>query len=215
MSTPTCRVRPELESFTAPQLTGISVLYYIFRHHADPVEPDCSQNSTSHLHRRLRDRLDNFHVRVRFLLALSLLAATNASVDSFAQAGATTAQQMYAFRFMVGFFESAFSPIIIFLLGSWYTKTELAKRGMLMQALTHVAIASSPRHQWQSGTSQDSLDRRPVVCCARSPDDRSSLTRYPLPQIGFLQAGVYASLDGHLGVAGWRWLYISTLMEFS
>lgn len=29
---------------------------------------------------------------------------------------------------MIGFFESAFSPIIIFLLGSWYTKTELAKR---------------------------------------------------------------------------------------
>lgn len=30
---------------------------------------------------------------------------------------------------------------------------------------------------------------------------------------GFLQAGIYASLDGHLGLAGWRWLYISKPSE--
>lgn len=76
---------------------------------------------------------------------------------------------MYGFRFMIGFFESAFSPIIIFLLGSWYTKTELAKRVAIWHITGFFGQATS----------------------------------------GFLQAGVYASLDGHLGVAGWRWLYIS------
>ncbi|KAF7295869.1 MFS general substrate transporter [Mycena chlorophos] len=50
------------------------------------------------------------------------------TVFTFAQAGARTSTHMYLFRFMVGLFESAFSPVIIFLLGSWYTKPELAKR---------------------------------------------------------------------------------------
>ncbi|KAF7187813.1 MFS transporter PfmaC [Pseudocercospora fuligena] len=76
---------------------------------------------------------------------------------------------MYAFRFMVGFFESAFSPIIIFLLGSWYTKTELAKRVAIWHITGFFGQATS----------------------------------------GFLQAGVYASLNGHLGLPGWRWLYIN------
>ncbi|KAJ7647854.1 MFS general substrate transporter [Roridomyces roridus] len=49
-------------------------------------------------------------------------------IFTFAQAGARSYQEMYFFRFMVGFFESAFSPVIIFLLGSWYSKAELAKR---------------------------------------------------------------------------------------
>ena len=76
---------------------------------------------------------------------------------------------MYVFRFMVGFFESAFSPIIIFLLGSWYTKTELAKRVAVWHITGFFGQATS----------------------------------------GFLQAGIHASLDGHLGLAGWRWLFIS------
>ncbi|KAJ7612103.1 hypothetical protein FB45DRAFT_307091 [Roridomyces roridus] len=35
---------------------------------------------------------------------------------------------MNFFRFMVGFFESAFTPVIVFVFGSWYNKAELAKR---------------------------------------------------------------------------------------
>jgi ACS family pantothenate transporter-like MFS transporter len=76
---------------------------------------------------------------------------------------------MYAFRFMIGLFESGFSPIIIFLLGSWYTKPELAKRIAIWHITGFFGSATS----------------------------------------GFLQAGVYASLNGRLGLAGWRWLYIS------
>jgi ACS family pantothenate transporter-like MFS transporter len=34
----------------------------------------------------------------------------------------------YAFRFFIAFFEAAFQPVSFFLLGSWYTKPELAKR---------------------------------------------------------------------------------------
>jgi ACS family pantothenate transporter-like MFS transporter len=75
---------------------------------------------------------------------------------------------MYAFRFMIGFFESGFSPIIIFLLGAWYTKTELAKRTAIWHMVSFFGSATS----------------------------------------GFLQAAIYASLDGALGLAGWRWMYI-------
>ncbi|KAJ6553524.1 pantothenate transporter liz1 [Mycena vulgaris] len=73
-------------------------------------------------------------------------------VWTFAQAGAQNSQQMYVFRFMVGLFESAFFPCLLYLMGSWYTKTELAKR----LAIFHLT----------------------------------------------------GNLDGHAGLAGWRWLYI-------
>ncbi|KAH7014107.1 pantothenate transporter liz1 [Microdochium trichocladiopsis] len=87
---------------------------------------------------------------------------------TFAQAAATSSNQMYAFRFMVGFFESGFSPIIIFLLGSWYNKAELAKR----MAIWHITGF------FGSATS------------------------------GFLQAAIHQTLNGRLGLAGWRWMYI-------
>ncbi|KAJ7056785.1 pantothenate transporter liz1 [Mycena amicta] len=89
-------------------------------------------------------------------------------VWTFAQAGATSSQQMYAFRFMVGLFESAFFPCLLYLMGSWYTKTELAKRLAIFHLTGSVGTAMS----------------------------------------GYLQAAVYNNLDGHAGLAGWRWLYI-------
>ncbi|KAJ6606038.1 MFS general substrate transporter [Mycena vulgaris] len=90
------------------------------------------------------------------------------TIFTFAQAGAKNPQQMYFFRFMVGFFESAFSPVIIFLLGSWYSKSELAKRIAIWHLTGFVGQACS----------------------------------------GFMQAAIYKTLDGHAGLAGWRWLYI-------
>ncbi|KAM0551198.1 hypothetical protein ACHAPJ_008540 [Fusarium lateritium] len=49
-------------------------------------------------------------------------------IFTFAQAGTKSVGQLYAFRFLVGFFESSFFPVLLYILGSWYTKTELAKR---------------------------------------------------------------------------------------
>ncbi|KXH65662.1 pantothenate transporter liz1 [Colletotrichum salicis] len=49
-------------------------------------------------------------------------------VFTFAQAGTQNVGQLYAFRFLVGFFESSFFPVLLYVFGSWYTKTELAKR---------------------------------------------------------------------------------------
>ncbi|KAJ7352251.1 pantothenate transporter liz1 [Mycena albidolilacea] len=89
-------------------------------------------------------------------------------VWTFAQAGAKNSQQMYVFRFMVGLFESAFFPVILYLLGSWYTMTELAKRAAIFELSGSVGSATA----------------------------------------GYLQAAVYTNLDGHAGLAGWRWLYI-------
>ena len=47
---------------------------------------------------------------------------------TIAQAGAKTTEAMYGLRFAIGILESAFFPVGLFLLGSWYTPTELAKR---------------------------------------------------------------------------------------
>lgn len=44
---------------------------------------------------------------------------------TFAQAGMSSYNQLYAFRFLVGFFESSWFPCMLFVMGSWYTKTEL------------------------------------------------------------------------------------------
>ncbi|KAK3385168.1 pantothenate transporter liz1 [Podospora didyma] len=53
---------------------------------------------------------------------------------TFAQAGLRNTDQLYAFRFLVGLFESSFSPVMIYVMGSWYTHTELAKRITIFQA---------------------------------------------------------------------------------
>lgn len=39
---------------------------------------------------------------------------------TFAQAGTHSVRQLYAFRFLVGLFESSFFPCMLFILGSWY-----------------------------------------------------------------------------------------------
>ncbi|KAI5474147.1 Pantothenate transporter Liz1, partial [Pseudohyphozyma bogoriensis] len=89
-------------------------------------------------------------------------------VFTFAQAGATTVRQMYAFRWMIGMFEASYVPVTLVVMASWYTKAELGKRVSLWYLAGNVGSASS----------------------------------------GFLQAAIYKTLDGHLGMAGWRWLYI-------
>lgn len=70
---------------------------------------------------------------------------------------------------MIGLFEAGFSPIIIFLIGSWYTKAELAKRITIWHITGSLGLATS----------------------------------------GFLQAAIHHSLNGRLGLPGWRWMYIS------
>ncbi|KAK6906823.1 hypothetical protein I203_100810 [Kwoniella mangroviensis CBS 8507] len=44
--------------------------------------------------------------------------------------------QLCFIRFMVGLFESAYYPGLLFLIGSWYTKDELGKRSNIFQAAT-------------------------------------------------------------------------------
>ncbi|KAL4811632.1 major facilitator superfamily domain-containing protein [Aspergillus spinulosporus] len=60
---------------------------------------------------------------------------------TFAQAGLQSVSELYAFRFLVGFFESSFFPSLLYLLGSWYTKTELAKRVALFHMTAPLGTA--------------------------------------------------------------------------
>ncbi|KAL4749656.1 hypothetical protein BDW72DRAFT_204627 [Aspergillus terricola var. indicus] len=60
---------------------------------------------------------------------------------TFAQAGLQSVPELYAFRFLVGFFKSSFSPSLLYLLGSWYTKTELAKRVALFHMTAPLGTA--------------------------------------------------------------------------
>lgn len=49
---------------------------------------------------------------------------------------AHSATHLYVIRFFVGLFESGYYPGLLFLIGSWYTKDELAKRSNIFQAAT-------------------------------------------------------------------------------
>ncbi|WVQ79171.1 hypothetical protein IAT38_001267 [Cryptococcus sp. DSM 104549] len=62
---------------------------------------------------------------------------------TFAQAGAKNTSTMYGLRFMVGVTESAFFPVGLYLLGSWYTPTELAKRTAIFHFTAPAGVAFS------------------------------------------------------------------------
>ncbi|KAL4948204.1 major facilitator superfamily domain-containing protein [Aspergillus filifer] len=63
------------------------------------------------------------------------------SAFTFAQAGSHDVPELYAFRFLVGFFESSFFLSLLYLLGSWYTKVELAKRVALFHMTAPLGTA--------------------------------------------------------------------------
>ncbi|PQE06288.1 Pantothenate transporter liz1 protein [Rutstroemia sp. NJR-2017a BBW] len=90
------------------------------------------------------------------------------SVLTFCSAAVTSTSQLYALRFLIGLCEGAFFPCIVYVIGSWYTRVERAKRMTLFYCTATLAAMFS----------------------------------------GYLQAAAYDNLDGHLGRAGWQWLFI-------
>lgn len=50
------------------------------------------------------------------------------SIMTFCSSAVKTAPQLYAVRFFVGLCESAYFPTVVYMVGSWYTKTERGKR---------------------------------------------------------------------------------------
>ncbi|CAI7579065.1 unnamed protein product [Penicillium pancosmium] len=63
------------------------------------------------------------------------------AIFTFAQAGLQNVGELYAFRFLIGLFESSFFPVLLYVLGSWYTKTELAKRVALFHMTAPLGTA--------------------------------------------------------------------------
>ena len=90
------------------------------------------------------------------------------AICTFCSAAVKTYQQMYALRFLLGLFEGAYFPCMMYLIGSWYTREERAKRTTIFYCTATLASMFD----------------------------------------GYLQAGAYDNLSGHLGHAGWQWLFI-------
>ncbi|QPC76611.1 hypothetical protein HYE68_007363 [Fusarium pseudograminearum] len=91
------------------------------------------------------------------------------TIFTFAQAAATSPKQMYAFRFMIGFFESDFSSIVIFLLGSRYNKSELTKLCGCMSlpvALSVWWLLSDLPHNTQAWYITEEKKALALRCCA-------------------------------------------------
>jgi ACS family pantothenate transporter-like MFS transporter len=76
----------------------------------------------------------------------------------------TLADQIFI-RFMVGLFESAYYPGLLFLIGSWYTKDELGKRSNIFQAATAGGTLLSGVLQAGVHTTLNGKQGMPVSAC--------------------------------------------------
>lgn len=65
------------------------------------------------------------------------------AVFTFCAAAVTTVPQLFAVRFLVGLCEGAFFPTIIYLISSWYTRNERAKRVTLFYSTANLAAMFS------------------------------------------------------------------------
>ncbi|TAQ88442.1 hypothetical protein B7494_g3236 [Chlorociboria aeruginascens] len=65
------------------------------------------------------------------------------SVFTFCCAAVKTTPQLYAMRFLVGLCEGVYFPVIVYLIGSWYTKTERGKRVTLFYASATISFMFS------------------------------------------------------------------------
>lgn len=65
------------------------------------------------------------------------------TILTFSLAHCNTAKQIYAVRFLVGLAESGFYPGMQYVIGSWYTKEELAKRSCIFHTSSAVASVFS------------------------------------------------------------------------
>ncbi|KAJ3493703.1 hypothetical protein NLG97_g4567 [Lecanicillium saksenae] len=81
---------------------------------------------------------------------------------------AQNASTLYGLRFCCGLFEAGAYPGCLYLIGSWYTKSEISRR-------TAIFLFSSALGSMCSG---------------------------------YIQAGLHSNMNGVMGLASWRWLFI-------
>ena len=111
------------------------------------------------------------------------------TIITFCFAAVQSTKQVFALRFLIGMLESPFAVGVITLMGSWYTP-----RGK-----SNGLEAFSPPIN-RSGWCSAELAKRIAIFYSAS---------YAASMFsGYLQAGIYQGLDGHLGLPGWRWLFI-------
>ncbi|EXJ87535.1 hypothetical protein A1O3_04495 [Capronia epimyces CBS 606.96] len=61
------------------------------------------------------------------------------SVLTFCTSAVSSVSQLYALRFLIGLCESAYFPVVIYMVGAWYTKTERGKRVTLFYSSATLA----------------------------------------------------------------------------
>ncbi|KIW76734.1 hypothetical protein Z517_09178 [Fonsecaea pedrosoi CBS 271.37] len=80
------------------------------------------------------------HVRPSILLPTMELLWT---VFTFCMSAVTTTSQMYGLRFLLAVCEGTYFPSVVYIIGSWYTKRELAKRMTIFYATAPIAAMFS------------------------------------------------------------------------
>jgi len=106
-----------------------------------------------------------YHIKPRIFFPTMV---TIWAIFTMINAAVSTPQHLMAIRFFTGIAESSTFVGTHYILGSWYTASELGKRSGIFTA---------------SGLAGTLFG-------------------------GFLQTGIYSSMNGLHGLAGWRWLFI-------
>lgn len=112
------------------------------------------------------------------------------SIVTFCFAAVQNVRDVFALRIVMGFLEAPFAVGVLTIMGSWYTP-----RGKILSPPKYPRSESSPADEFSA-----ELSKRIAIfysaCYAASMFS------------GYLQAGIYKGMEGHLGLAGWRWLFI-------
>ncbi|KAH0827721.1 hypothetical protein AYO21_08893 [Fonsecaea monophora] len=61
------------------------------------------------------------------------------SILTFCAAAVKNRSQLYAIRFLIGLFESAYFPVVVYMISSWYTKGERGKRVTIFYSTAQLA----------------------------------------------------------------------------
>lgn len=104
----------------------------------------------------------------------------------------TSYSEMMAYRFLVGALEASFFPAVHWVLGSWYRRDEIGRRG----GVFYLGWAQIIR----------------IIVDFHRNDTLSTLahSRLSLGQLtaGLLQASIINHMEGYLGLRAWRWNFI-------
>jgi MFS transporter, ACS family, pantothenate transporter len=104
-------------------------------------------------------------------------------------------QTVMALRFLMGLTEASTFVGMHFIFGSWYKPTEIGKRAALFTTCAQIG-------------SMLVFSRSLPLGCTSRPRSRPDANTSGISLSGFIQGGLYQTMNGRGGLQGWQWLFV-------